>query len=83
MILLGLSDVQPAPIRKTAPSGLSAASQLLLLIRRRSLREGIGVKIRASTIFTPVPSLAELGIYKKLIKAYFSLYLRGNGYMLQ
>ena len=31
-----------------------------LLMRWRSLREGIGLKIRASTTFKPISSLAEL-----------------------
>ena len=50
------------PIRKAAPSVLSVASRLSLLIRGRSLREDIRLKIRASTIFSRVSSLAELGI---------------------
>ena len=55
------SDVQPRPIRKTAPRGFSLLrSCFLLIIVGRSLREGIRVKIRASTIFTLILSLAEL-----------------------
>ena len=37
-----------------------------LLIGWRSLREGIGLKIRASTIFKPIPSLAELVDSRKM-----------------
>ena len=45
---------------------LSVASRLPLLIRRRSLREHNQIKIRASTIFIRLYSLAELVIYMVL-----------------
>ena len=57
------SDVQHAPIRKIVPAGLCVASRLLLLISGRSLREDARMKIRASTIFIRVSSLAELIFY--------------------
>ena len=59
----GASDVQPRPIRKAAAEGCSPSLRdYLCSCAGRSLREGIRVKIRASTIFTRVPSLAELGV---------------------
>lgn len=52
--------VQPTPIRKTARSTLSAATQLFLLISGRSLR-GLSVRqIHASMICRPNKPLAEL-----------------------
>ena len=47
-------------IRKAAPAVLSAASQLPLLIKWRSLSPCEQRKIRASTIFRYLHGLAEL-----------------------
>ena len=63
------SDVQHAPIRKAAPSVLSVALRLPLLICGRSLREDTRMKIRASTIFIRISSLAEL-FQKKFLNFY-------------
>ena len=57
-------------IRKVAPSVLSAASQLPLLIIVRSLIEDTRLKIRASTIINRVSSMAELLHKNKKVLAF-------------
>ena len=58
----------PRPFAKSPLRGFSLLRSFFLLINGRSLRDGTRMKIRASTIFILVSSLAELGGKKQLHK---------------
>ena len=55
---------------KSPLRGFSLLRSSFLLIFRRSLRDDVGIKIRASTIFILISSLAELVLY--VVPAFFS-----------
>lgn len=65
-----LGSFSTRPFAKPHLQYFPSLRDCFLLIRGRSLGEGIGMKIRTSTIFIPISSLAELLKYKKAINFY-------------